>query len=204
MVGVVTSVTVRFEMTLETESQFPDTIVGTQLEQVARLMKVKETVGKNRDIFYVNRGGWDHHSELLPSLKTNIDEVDEALGVFKKEMISQGLWNNITIVTASEFGRTLTSNGIGTDHAWAGNHAVMGGSVKGGRILGSFIDDYTDKGPQSVGRGRLIPTSPWEAIWAPLCKWFGVSEEGDLSEILPNLENFNDATGLLGDSLLEE
>ena len=44
--------------------------------------------------------------------------MDSAIKAFVSEMKSQGIWNDITLVSLSDFGRTLTSNGEGTDHAW--------------------------------------------------------------------------------------
>ena len=70
----------------------------------------------------------------------------------------------VAIATLSDFGRTLTSNGRGTDHAWGGNHVVMGGEVRGGQILGAYPSTLakSDANPLNIGRGRLIPTTPWE------------------------------------------
>ena len=87
------------------------------------------------------------------------------------------MWDSVTVVTVSEFGRTLTSNGLGTDHAWGGHHAVLGGSVSGGKILGNYPLDLA-AGPTSlnIGRGRMIPTVPWEAIWHGISQWMGVTE----------------------------
>ena len=72
---------------------------------------------------------------------------------------------------------------------WAGNYFVAGGAVRGGQILGEFPDDLTDDGELNIGRGRLIPTTSWEAIWEPIASWFGV-EEDEMSFVLPNLANF--------------
>lgn len=97
----------------------------------------------------------------------------------------------MTIVTASDFARTLTSNGLGTDHAWGGNVWLAGGALKGGKIFGEYPDDLSDDGKQNVGRGRLIPTTPWEGMWSGIAKWMGIVD-GDkgLDYVLPNLKNF--------------
>jgi len=176
---------------VETTENFGSSNLGSQFGQVSRLIRAnKDKIGNSRDIFFVQRGGWDTHSDLGGVLSSNLAEVDTTVGKFEKEMKDMGLWDNVVVVSVSDFSRTLTSNGVGTDHAWGGNHVVMGGAVKGGKVLGKFIDDYTEEGPLHIGRGRLIPTSPWESIWAPLCRWFGAGEVDELAAILPNLQNF--------------
>merc|ERR1719174_3221851 len=100
-------------------------------------------------------------------MEEKFDEINDALRAFVNEMKSQGRWKDVTVITVSEFGRTITSNGLGTDHGWGGHQMLMGGSVRGGKILGSYPDDLSDSAPLNTGRGRIIPTSPWEAIWKP-------------------------------------
>ena len=89
----------------------------------------------------------------------------------------------------SDFSRTLSSNGLGTDHGWAGNYFFAGGAVAGGTVLGSYPADLTEAGPVNIGRGRLLPALPWEALWHPIARWVGVAD-GDLPAVLPNLGNF--------------
>merc|ERR1712070_1176109 len=116
--------------------------------------------------------------------------IDTALSEFKLEMDGQGLWNSVFLFSASDFGRTLTSNGLGTDHAWAGNHMFMGGGVKGGKIHGTYPNDLTDDGPQSIGRGRLSPTTSWEQLWEPVLEWLGITDNAKKDHVLPNRGNF--------------
>ena len=150
--------------------------LGGQLEQVAKLIKANAAAAasgsaaadgavNNREAFYVQLGGFDMHSGLSMSLPKQLGFVDHAMKSFREEMQAQGMWEQVVVVQGSEFGRTLTSNGDGTDHAWGGNYFVAGGAVRGGRILGQFPADLTEAGPQSVGRGRLLPTAAWEHTW---------------------------------------
>ena len=90
---------------------------------------------------------------------------------------------------ASEFGRTLTSNGQGTDHGWGGHNWLMGGAINGGRIVGRYPDSLAADHELDAGRGRVIPTTSWEAVWHAVARWMGV-EQPDLAAILPNLRNF--------------
>jgi len=108
---------------------------------------------------------------------------------FKKEMQAQGLWDSVTVVQASEFGRTLRFNGLGTDHAWGGNTFITGGSVKGGRIFGQFPKRLDNKDPQHLRSGRWAPTTSWDSVWHGVAQWFGV-KDSEMSSVLPNLKNF--------------
>jgi len=166
-----------------------DTYLDNQFRQVARIIAGRDTLEAKRDVFFVQHGGYDTHSDNGPALTNLLSEVDGALLCFTNELKAQGIWNNVTVVSASEFGRTLTSNGQGTDHAWGGNHFIAGGAVDGGKILGQFPSDLTDNGPLNIGRGRLIPTTAWEHLWHGLAQWFGVSSTR-MPDILPNMGNF--------------
>ena len=93
------------------------------------------------------------------------------------------------VVVASEFARTLKNNGQGTDHAWGGNAMILGGKVRGQRILGTYLDQFTDDGPSVIDKGRVLPTTPWESLWNGIAQWFGVPES-EMDYILPNAANF--------------
>ena len=95
------------------------------------------------------------------------------------ELKAQGVWRNVTLVAASDMGRTLSSNGLGTDHAWGGNYFVLGGAVRGGRIVGKYPGDLTDDGPLNLGRGRLIPTTSCKFVCWP---WPRTSTRNNLHE----------------------
>jgi uncharacterized protein (DUF1501 family) len=162
-------------------------LVG-QLEQVARVIASREAFEAERDVFYVEMGGYDSHFD-----ETNYDNfkgIDIALTAFTAEMKALGVWDQVVVQSSSEFGRTMTSNGAGTDHAWGGNHFTAGGDVLGGRIHGQFPELRID-GSQSISStGVMIPTSPWESIWKPLSLWFGV-EVDQLGYVMPNLHEFS-------------
>jgi uncharacterized protein (DUF1501 family) len=164
--------------------------LGRELRQVATMMRANsESFHNERDIFYVEQGGFDAHSAALDQLSDSMVLTDAALESFEAEMRAQGLWDHVTVVQASEFGRSLTSNGDGTDHAWGGNYFVSGGSVRGGQILGVYPDDLSPEGDQILKRGRTVPTTPWEAVWAGVGEWFGVNE-ADMDKVLPNRGSF--------------
>ena len=151
-----------------------------------------------RDLFVVQIGGFDTHSDLGDDLAEKFAIINTALTSFVNEMKrpSVNMWNSVTIVTISDFGRTLTSNGVGTDHAWGGNHVIMGGAVAGGKVHGQYLDDLTDQGSRVLSRGRVIPTLPWEAMWHGIAEWMGV-EANQMATVLPNVGHFQVGSTLL-------
>lgn len=111
-----------------------------------------------------------------------------------------GVWDQVALQSLSEFGRPIASNGRGTDHAWAGNHFLLGGSVRGGAVHGHFPELRLD-GPQSISStGQMLPSSPWEAVWKPLALWLGV-KESQLGHVMPNLARFPASQILLKDDV---
>lgn len=144
--------------------------------------------GSDRDVLFVDLGGWDHHQEMKTNLADGFQNLNTALTLFVKEMQAQNIWNNVTLVVTSEFGRTLTANSNdGSDHAWGGNYFLLGGDVQGGQILGQYPSDITEGSSElNIGRGRLIPTSSWESLWNGVLEWMGLDDENDLDYSMPN------------------
>merc|ERR1712194_562211 len=175
--------------TLVNGDDFPGTTLGKQLKQVARLMNVREKRGAARDIFYVTVRGWDTHGNLFDTTHIGFSEINGAIGAFVGEIEAQGLFEKMVLLCASEFGRTLSSNGRGTDHGWSGNYFVLGGAINGGRFFGKYPDTLHNS-PKDVRRGRLIPAHPWESILAPIAEWMGV-DSSKLNDVFPNLANFD-------------
>ncbi len=178
---------------------FPNTSVGRQLRQVAKAIMGRAALGAVRQTFFVNRGGWDHHSNTLALQAAMLPEIDAALGAFWAQLAALGVQPNATIFSASDFGRTLTSNSQGSDHAWGGNAYVVGGSVVGRKIYGTYPslavnpDTGAEINPLDTGRGRLIPTTSCDQFFAEMALWLGVPASS-LPLILPNIGNFY-ATG---------
>ena len=158
------------------------------LKMIARTIGARSTLNMNRQIFFVNFGGWDHHDEVLNNQQAMLSIVNNGLSSFNNAMQEMGVADKVTLFTISDFGRTLTSNGNGSDHGWGGNHLVMGGAVKGKDIYGTYPDLFLGN-HLDVGRGRLIPTMSTDEYFAELALWFGV-EKSELSLVLPNIANF--------------
>jgi uncharacterized protein (DUF1501 family) len=178
----------------------PSNYLATTLKAAIKTMKIRSQLGLTRQTIFISYGGWDHHGELLNTEAGMLAYLDAALGAYQQALELLGLADDVITFTASDFGRTLRSNGRGTDHAWGANAMVFGGPVDGGRIFGAY-PDLTLDGPDDVGRGgRLLPSTAVDLYFAELLRWFGVPA-GSMSYVLPNITNFwnpNSSTAPLG------
>jgi uncharacterized protein (DUF1501 family) len=167
---------------------FPATGLGGQLAMVARMIAARAATGARRQVFFVALGGFDHHDRLLEGHPGLLGQVGAALGAFDAEMVAQGVASQVTAFTASDFGRTLSSNGDGSDHGWGSFHFVVGGAVRGQRFHGS-APLPGNNGPDDVGQGRMLPTMAVDQLAATLASWMGVSST-DLSTVVPGIGTY--------------
>jgi len=174
-----------------TDTTFPTSHLGRQLSMVAKMIDSRNERGTDADVFYLSTGGWDTHSMLLDNHVRLFGAVDAAFNAFAEEMKVKEVWDSVTLIQTSDFARTLTQNGgKGSDHAWGGNYIMMGGSVNGGQIAGEYPHDIAEgRAPLNIGRGRIIPTTSWEAVFLPLAEWAGVNETA-FDYVCPNRGNF--------------
>ena len=168
--------------------------LAAQLKMVARLVAARSSLGTKRQVFFVSIGGFDLHDNLITGHVTNMTRVSEAMTAFYQTTAKLGVAEKVTAFTASDFGRTLTSNGDGSDHGWGGHHFVVGGAVKGKAFYGVPPPVSVGSGTASedqwhVGQGRLLPSTSVDQYAATLASWFGV-QANELAGILPNLRNF--------------
>ena len=163
-----------------------------RLSMVSKIMEARTALSMNRQIFFVERSGWDHHNELLTPQSDLFIELNEAIEIFWTAIKSMGLQNNVVLYTASDFGRTLTSNGSGSDHAWGGNHFIISGSgnINGGEIYGEYPDLALNNISTDIGRGRILPTTSVDSYMAELAYWYGVPNS-EISTVIPNINNFS-------------
>ena len=162
--------------------------LAAQLRVVSRVIASRVALGNKRQIFFVGLGGFDTHDFELtvqPALHT---QVAGAMAYFYDNMVTLGISDSVTSFTASDFGRTLTSNGDGSDHGWGSHHFIVGGAVKGRNYYGTFPIMGLNNSDE-VGSGRLIPTTSVDQYAATLARWFGVSD-ANMSLVLPNIGNF--------------
>ena len=171
--------------------------LAAQLRLVARMIASRDALGAKRQVFFVSLGGFDTHDDQLTTQPGLHTQLGAALAYFYNATVSLGVANNVTTFTGSDFGRTLTSNGDGSDHGWGSHHFVLGGSVLGQRYYGTFPIMGLNNNDE-VGSGRLLPTTSVDQFAATLARWFGVSES-NLSLVLPNIGNFGSSNvGFMG------
>ncbi len=183
---------------------FPNTGLGNQLKQVARLIKKRNDLEINRQIFYCQIGGFDTHNNQLAGQANLLSQFSQAVRAFYDEMTAQGAQDQVTLFTMTDFNRTFNPAGsggtVGSDHGWGNHLFVIGGSVIGGDFYGGNSTNGTPfptlgfNGPDdadsgSNARGRWIPTTSVEQYAATLARWYGLPEN-QMSAVFPNINNF--------------
>ena len=170
-------------------TQFPRDNLGRQVKSIAETIAIRNSLNVSRQVFFAGIGGFDTHSNQVTNLPRQLGRVSDAITALYRSMQEIGLGSDVTIFTASDFGRTLTINGNGTDHGWGSHHFVVGSAVQGKQIYGQVPPASLDHS-QDSGRGRLIPTTSVEQFAEPLGSWFGLTQ-AELNDALPNLSNFS-------------
>jgi len=199
------ALTVADGTTVDFDALFPNTDLGRELKMVAKLIAGRDELGNNRQIFFVDQGGYDNHQDINADQPELFDDLDGAISAFNqamKDLAADGSngfdYNDVIGFQASDFNRTWTPNGTdpgtsGTDHAWGTHAFVFGGPVNGGQIYGKF-PQLAIGGPDDVpqgSRGRWIPSTAVDQYSAVLAKWLGVPS-ADLGDVFPNLSEFPD------------
>ena len=183
---------------------FPNTTLGNQLKQVAKLMKFNLGSGVpalTRQIFFCSLGGFDTHQGQVNTQATLLTQVGNAMKAFYDATVELRIESQVVTFTLSDFGRTLQPAGsagtVGSDHAWGNHHLVMGGSVIGGDFYGvsgpngTVFPTLQLSGPDDTDtRGRWIPTTSVDQYAATLARWFGV-DETNINTVFPQLRNFS-------------
>ena len=167
-----------------------DNSLAAQLKMVARLIKASGTLGLKRQVFMVSLGGFDNHADLKKLHPALLSKVGSAMASFYDATVAMGMADKVVAFTASDFGRTLTSNSSGSDHGWGSTQFVMGGAVKGKNYVGKS-PQFANNGPDDFGQGRLVPSTGVDQVAATLATWFGVSNT-DLATAMPNIVNFSE------------
>jgi uncharacterized protein (DUF1501 family) len=173
---------------------FPASSLATQLNSVARLISVRDRLQMKRQVFFVATGGFDTHDDQLQDQPALYATISQALAAFHQATVELGVADRVTSFTQSDFGRTLTSNGDGTDHAWGGVQLMLGDAVRGRTIAGQYPvlrlgARLAADGADDVGGGRFIPTVSSDQYAATLARWFGVAS-ADIATIAPSIGAF--------------
>jgi uncharacterized protein (DUF1501 family) len=174
--------------------------LAQQLQIVARIIEASasDSIGAKRQVFFVSMGGFDTHDMQNTNHTQLMARLAHGLRYFDTTLQAIGARNQVTSFTASDFGRTFTSNGDGTDHGWGAHHFVMGGAVRGGDLYGTFPvygaknsnNNNFDSSADQLGNGSLLPTTSVDQLGATLGRWFGLSDS-QLLDVFPNLGNFS-------------
>jgi uncharacterized protein (DUF1501 family) len=179
---------------------FPNTTLGNQLKQVAKIMKFRTALNMSRQIFFVQLPGFDTHGGQIAGQGNLFLQLSQALKAFYDETVAQGVSGSVTTFTMSDFSRTLnpagTGGNVGSDHAWAGHHLVMGDAVAGGNFYGrptangSIFPTLVNNGPDDVSnRGRFVPTVSVDMYAATMARWFGLND-AEMALVFPSINNF--------------
>ena len=178
-------------------TQFPDNDLGRQLAMVSKLIAARGNLGMQRQLFFVAVGGYDTHGDQLAPGHGSFIASYPGMNAFYSATVELGVEQSVTTFTASDFGRTLPTNGGGSDHGWGSHQFVMGGAVRGNQLYGTF-PTLAVNGPDDTEDGRWIPTTSVDEFSATIARWFGVSAT-DMPTVFPNIGRFaNPNLGFLG------
>jgi uncharacterized protein (DUF1501 family) len=181
------------------KTPFPQgSLLANQLYTVANVMAVSSQLGLTRQIFFCQLCAFDTHDKQMTVQQGLLQQVDQAVGAFYTATLELGIARNVVTFTTSEFGRTLSPSGTGTDHGWGNHHFVIGGSVAGGRMYGTFPELQLGNSQDATGRGVYIPTTSLAQYGATLAHWFGVGSD-NMAAVFPNIGNFQTSNlGFMG------
>jgi len=198
------------DQSLEVTTVFPNTSIGRQLKQVARLIKNRSALGVNRQVFFVQLGGFDTHNFQINGQSTLFTQLSQAMRAFYEETVLLGINDKVTQFTMADFSRTLGPNGtpadVGTDHAWGSHQLVVGGGITGSDFYGLSgangtpfpqlaVNTADDSDNGSGARGRWVPATSVEQYAATLARWFGVAS-ADMATVFPKIANFTNSGGI--------
>ena len=162
-------------------AQYPTTPLGRQLQLVGQL------IGSNLGtrIYYVSMGGFDTHSGEKNTHDRLMQQLNDAVDAFTKDLQAQGAFGNTLLMTFSEFGRRVKENGsAGTDHGTAEPMFLLGGGVQGG-LYGS----YPDMG--DLDSGDLKFTTDFRSVYGTVvADWLGADPGPVIGGAFPKLGLF--------------
>lgn len=169
--------------------------IAQQLLALATMFEARGVTGIARQVFFVSQGDYDTHNNQLGTQQNLLALLATALKSFYDATAALGVGGDVATFTLSDFGRTFQpAAGGGTDHASGNHHLILGGSVRGGAVYGTY-PTLVLVGPDDAEReGRWIPTTAVDQYDATLARWFGAGPH-ELASVFPNLGAFG-ASGL--------
>ncbi|CAA6690033.1 MULTISPECIES: DUF1501 domain-containing protein [unclassified Lentimonas] len=184
---------------------FPNTGLGNQLLMIAKCIKIQGITGlnMNRQTFFAKHGGYDHHSNVLINHAGKMSDLNASLSAFNEALKEIGYHDKVIAYTASDFGRTLASNGSGSGHGWGGNQIIMGGPISGKRVFGEYPNLALGSTTAVSAGGRQLPTTSVDELHSSIAQWYGVTNDSEMETLLPNIRNFH-ASGAITDYAIPE
>jgi uncharacterized protein (DUF1501 family) len=169
---------------------FPNTAFGFSMQSIANVINGRSVIGVSRQIFYVQQGAYDTHTIQLTTQAEQLSELDGGIGALYEALQEMGLQNDVLICTHSDFNRTYTSNTTqGSDHAWGNQQIIIGGGIRGGRIIGTMPEPEIGGQMDINGYGIWIPTLSVTQMVAGIGAWMGLTQS-QLASVFPDLSNF--------------
>jgi uncharacterized protein (DUF1501 family) len=172
------------------KTQFPSSVFGGVLTTIAQLINGRSVVGASRQIFYCSQGSYDTHQNQLAAQRSSLTELDLGLAAFMQALQEMGLSDQVLICTQSDFNRSMQANeSSGSDHGWGNHQLIIGGGIRGGRIIGT-LPDMDLGGSQDLNNiGTWIPTLSVTQLAAGVGSWIGLTST-QLGSVFPELANF--------------
>ena len=165
--------------TKKSKGNYPDTALAKKFQTIASLM----LAGAETTVYYVSLGSFDTHVNQLAQQKRLFTEMNGVLEAFRKEMQEQGRWNDVMMVTFSEFGRRVAQNASGgTDHGAANQMFFMGGALRHKGLLNA-MPDLSD-----LADGDLKYKVDFRQVYATILeRWLDTPHENSLGGKFPLL-----------------
>jgi uncharacterized protein (DUF1501 family) len=190
------------QVTPQPAGNFANTDIGRKMKFLARSMNYYRTAGASRQVFSAQWGSFDTHTNQRGAATngsqggqdSQLAELAAALTAFDDSIKAAGMDQEVVVLVASEFGRTLDpASGLGSDHAWGNHWWAMGGPVQGGQMLGHHFPSLVLRGADDAdpgGRGYWVPQIASDQVAGELLTWLGLPQD-KLVQVLPNLANFS-------------
>jgi uncharacterized protein (DUF1501 family) len=173
------------------KTQFPQSGFGQGLQTIANTINGRSVIGASRQIFYLQQGQYDTHQDQLFLHGSFLSELDTSVGAFMMALREMGLEKSVLVTTHSDFNRTYTSNvTLGSDHAWGNHQLILGGGIRGGRIIGTVPEPELNGNLDYNGYGTWIPDLSVTQMAASIGSWMGLSSD-QVTSVFPDLSNFS-------------
>jgi uncharacterized protein (DUF1501 family) len=169
---------------------FPTSTFGQEMQTIAQIINGRGVIGASRQIFYAQQGEYDTHTYQLGVQTDFLTDLDNCIGAFMSALQEMGLADQVLVCTHSDFNRTILANvNNGSDHAWGNHQIILGGGIRGGRVLGTYPDLDLGGSMDLNGYGVWVPTLSVSQMAAGIGSWMGLTPS-QLASVFPDLTSF--------------